>query len=431
MANKGYLLLLITAISPILSGLAFGKTLILAYIIVFIMLFFLSYYFLKQKTKHFIYTQISIILLVSSGLDALINVYRGSNISKETLFTETTIPLVYKYKPNSKLSQNYYDCSETLSKKTNCDNGLIIDIAIDSLGFRNNKHVFSGCEILLVGDSFGVGYAPQDSIISEVLYTKHQFNTYNLSVSGNGPWEQYHTTRSEIEKIPVKEKFTVYWLLFSGNDLEGNFGPIYDLDSLNFTSKKLSRYRDSYYTFRKSSPIRIALENLCYNSQSEKLFVKKTNSFTDIVFYNEYVDELKHTNCCECSIENHVNFLTFKNTVTAFITFLKKRNIDLKILLVPSKEEVYQWILNDKKPWTSPSCSSPLSKTIEHLSKMQEVQFYDLKPYLIEKSKDYFLKNNQLLYWKKDTHLNNVGNRLIAEFIANIETTSYSKNTNQ
>jgi len=414
------LFLLCTAyLLPLASGLIWGKPPFILLSLIFataILLTWRNRETLKNDSSARNYFFLVTLLCISiSAIDLSTNIYRNWQAEQESLFASTDLHLLQKYKPLQERDIHY---SDTPSNNPNSGE-QILHITTDALGFRNNAHTKKNCDALLIGDSFGVGMCTQDSTISELLYSNLHFNSYNLSVSGNGPWEQFHLLRRELKNISLKKGAPVLWLLFAGNDLEGNYGPLSNTNELHTVAKKIERARDSFFAFREKSPVRCALESLVNGEDKQALLLrKKINENQEITFYSNYAKEFENYGCCNCEIETHKNYTALKATLKATMHLIREKKIPLKIYLLPSKEEVYQWLLYGKKEWTSDTCASPLSKLLSTVATENAVDFYDSKPFLIKESKKHFESEKALLYWHYDTHLNARGNLLIAQYIA-------------
>jgi hypothetical protein len=111
------------------------------------------------------------------------------------------------------------------------------------------------------------------------------------------------------------------WLLFTGNDLAGRF------DSVNVADRK-TNWRDDFYTFRKKSPLRTSfLEIVNPKALADKGVFEKDGR----LFYKPYLKEEKKR--AITTNESH-----FFKTIDKGIAFCKTKNLQLKIVLISSKE---------------------------------------------------------------------------------------------
>lgn len=164
---------------------------------------------------------------------------------------ESDVETIFKYRPNQIIydSARYGDLAEMGKLTREYPQTRKIICQIDELGYRNpigqkNKKN----KVLLIGDSFGFGAMTDGENIADYL-RRDGMETYNLSLPGYGPWQEFYTLRQEVDKINKADTCTVVWLLFTGNDLAGRF------DSVNVADRK-TNWRDDFYIFRKKSPLR-------------------------------------------------------------------------------------------------------------------------------------------------------------------------------
>ena len=97
--------------------------------------------------------------------------------------------------------------------------------------------------------------------------------------------------------------------------------------------------------------------------------------------------------------------------------FAKQKNLRVVVAVVPSKEEVYSWVLNGAPAWTASKEPSGFAVVAHELCDANGFKFFDLKPTLIEASEKKFKETGELLWWRDDTHWNGVGQRVAADTI--------------
>jgi hypothetical protein len=94
-----------------------------------------------------------------------------------------------------------------------------------------------------------------------------------------------------------------------------------------------------------------------------------------------------------------------------------ERRLTVAVALVPSKEEVYSWVLDGAPPWSTRVEPSGLSNVVRGLCEQHGFRFLDLKPALVEASRREYEKSGALLWWRDDTHWNGDGQRAAATVI--------------
>jgi hypothetical protein len=116
-------------------------------------------------------------------------------------------------------------------------------------------------------------------------------------------------------------------------------------------------------------------------------------------------------------VMRHPNFESFKATLRALERLAGERRLTVAVALVPSKEEVYAWVLDGAPPWSTRGEPSGFSAVLRGLCEQHGFSFVDLKPALVEASRLYYEKSGALLWWRDDTHWNGEGQRAAAAAI--------------
>jgi hypothetical protein len=96
---------------------------------------------------------------------------------------------------------------------------------------------------------------------------------------------------------------------------------------------------------------------------------------------------------------------------------VEQRRLKVAVVVVPSKEEVYSWVLDHLPPWSTSAAPGAFSAAIESLSRQMGFGFLDLKPFLLESSRSAWGQSRQLLWWRDDVHWNARGQREAAAVI--------------
>jgi len=113
-------------------------------------------------------------------------------------------------------------------------------------------------------------------------------------------------------------------------------------------------------------------------------------------------------------VMRHPNFESLKATLGAMERLAGERQLTVSVALVPSKEEVYSWVLDGAPPWSADGKPSGFSAVLRGLCEQHGFRFLDLKPALLEASKQDYEKTASLLWWRDDTHWNGNGQRAAA-----------------
>lgn len=353
------------------------------------------------------------------------NLNRLYQIKRSTLSQSTDIPKVKKYKPCIISHNTWEDCLNG-NFISGMNHGWCKPISLtfttDSFGYRNKvAYHRKGFNIIVLGDSFGIGNVDDSETIPAFLFNKYELKTYNLSVSGSGPWAQYMTLKKELGRINVNPNTVIIWLLFSGNDLTEFCGPIQNIKELYSLTTRLQFMRDDFYDFRNKSPVRALILNFIYKytlfRNPETRVKKNFINNRKIAFNHDYIVAALRS---YSDVIAHFNFDCLNETFRNMNEIVSREKIDLRVVLLPSKEEVYEWVLYDNEPWTSGTEPSGFSKAIKEMAEKNNFKFFDTKQYFLEQSKEIYMKEKMPLYWYTDSHLNPRGNELISDYIFSI-----------
>jgi hypothetical protein len=113
-------------------------------------------------------------------------------------------------------------------------------------------------------------------------------------------------------------------------------------------------------------------------------------------------------------IRRHPNFENLKATLDAMQRLTIARQLNVAVVLVPSKEEVYSWVLDEAPAWSASREPSSFSSLLRELSEQRHFRFLDLKPKLVEASRRTYENAHALLWWSDDSHWNDEGQHLAA-----------------
>src|SRR5262249_17504111 len=130
----------------------------------------------------------------------------------------------------------------------------VVAFQTDAAGFRNS-HDAEAIDLLILGDSFGAGFATtQEHIFASLLETQYGRRVYNLSLPGS-PYHEYLNFLLESPNMTFSPNAQVVWLFFTGNDLFDSYGQIWDPASLPW-QEGIRAWVTSYRNFRSRSPLR-------------------------------------------------------------------------------------------------------------------------------------------------------------------------------
>lgn len=286
----------------------------------------------------------------------------------------------------------------------------------DEQGLRNEPSAGGQApepDLILLGDSFGVVRGTrQDETLSAQLSRSYGWRVYNLSMEGVSPWQEYANLLVEGERLRPKEGAVVLWLLFSGNDLDEQYLPVFEASQLPWRGRR-GQLVDAVRRFRYLSPLRYVLFGRDVPG-SESVIEKKFVDGRRLLFLAQYA---RNRGLTAEAVRRHPNFELLKQTVGAMKHLADEKRLRVVIALVPSKEEVYSWVLDGTAPWSTDSAPSSFSAAVEELARQNEMPYLDLKPILVGASRRVFEESGQLLWWADDTHWNPSAQKVAAEAI--------------
>lgn len=297
-----------------------------------------------------------------------------------------------------------------VSRRTDWREERRMKFVTDDYGFRNEPGTAVEArplDLIVLGDSFGVAAGTTEAeTLSRLLAREYGLSVYNLSISRENPQQEYANLLLEGNRLNAREGTCVLWLVFPGNDLDEPYYP--ELENPQpLWPGPLARFINGFDTYRSRSPVRALLSG----DQSELVIERKFVDGRPLLFFAPYAERRRRT---VEDIMGHPNFGKLKATLSAMEQLAAKRRLIVSIALVPSKEEVYSWVLDGPLPWSADGGTSSFSTVLRELSALHGFHFLDLKPSLVEASKQNYEKSGALLWWRDDTHWNGDGQRVAA-----------------
>jgi hypothetical protein len=193
------------------------------------------------------------------------------------------------------------------------------------------------------------------------------------------------------------------------DDFEGN-----DLDEVSSITKPIEaikrstsqKYLQLFYTFQSSSPIRKLLGAFWLDCTTADMVLKRVlPKAGTVLFFKPYESSMTRT------FDAVSSSIGWKNIKLAFETMQgisKENGFSVYVVLAPTKAQVYV----DKS-----ILPSALSLLLQEETKQRSFSFIDLKPYLIQKSEALLREKGDLLWWRDDTHWNEIGHEVVADVL--------------
>jgi hypothetical protein len=327
------------------------------------------------------------------------------------------LPLVSRYKRGVEYSgETYGDLAAMIGDERLREKRPIV-FKTDAFGFRNSPEARDrkAYDLIVLGDSFGVGNGTtQDLTWVALLQGRYGIETYNLSIPGS-PWQSYVHLGTEIKRLPVHPRSVVLLAIFSGNDLDEYYYPrdaaISDLPWSSPTEK----FRVRASTFARRSPIRQLVSRLSRGNQSaDQVLIREFVDGRKILFFQPHVTRKNRT---EAMIREHANYEKLLYTIRGINRIAGEHKLPVAILLIPSKEEVYEWVLERTGAWSTDTRPSGLAAALDSFCRENNLSFLDLKPLLVEAAEKAFKESGELVYWTDDTHWNVKGHGIVADIV--------------
>ncbi|HEX7314488.1 MAG TPA: hypothetical protein VF297_11225 [Pyrinomonadaceae bacterium] len=284
----------------------------------------------------------------------------------------------------------------------------------DERGLRNEPSAGEPePDLILLGDSFGVVRGTrQDETLGALLSRSYGWSVYNLSMEAVSPWQEYANLLAEGDGLRPKEGAVLLWLIFPGNDLDERYLPVFEASQLPWRGRR-GQLVDAVRRFRYRSPLRYVLFGRDVPG-SESVIEKKFLDGRRLLFLAQYARNNGRT---AEDVRRHPNFALLRQTIGAMKRLADERRLRVTVALVPSKEEIYSWVLDGAPPWSTDGAPSPFSAAVEEMARQNGMPYLDLKPALVGASRRAFEESGQLLWWADDTHWNPLAQKVAAEAI--------------
>jgi len=324
------------------------------------------------------------------------------------------LPLLQRYIARVNFDGSTYGDLASASTRPEWREWHQIRFVTDEYGFRNepSRPGFEArpFDVIVLGDSFGVAASTtQEETLSSVLTRDYGLSVYNLSISREGPRQQYANLVLEGPRLNTREGADVLWLIFGGNDLDDPYNA--ELENPKPGNPALlTTIANAYRDFRARSPVRRLLAHIDTSFILERKFVDGRR-----MLFNDYYAQRRSRTAYD--IMQHPNFEALKTTMTAMQKLTEQRRLHVTVAFVPSKEEVYAWVLDGASPWSTSPEPSAFSRVLDHLCAERGFQFIDLKPTLLEEARREYEESRGLIWWADDTHWNGQGQRAAARVI--------------
>jgi len=320
------------------------------------------------------------------------------------------MPLVPRYEANAHLRTRTFGDLAAVSGNEVAREYREERFVTDAYGFRNEAT--GRPDVILLGDSFGVGTGTsQERTWGTLLASQYGWRLYNLSVGGAGPWGEYINLSIEIGRLREKDAgAVVLWALFTGNDLDDACYGMLSPAELPWNSG-WATFERTWELFRSHSPVRRLVDRtLDPRAASDKVIVRRLPDGRPLLFSRDYAQRMNRT------LEDVVrlpNYACVEAVMGAMNKLAERQRLRVTVLVLPSKEEVYDRFLDRHRA----SRVSGFSLAFQDLSRRNGMDFLDLTPYFVEQSQRLLEESGELLWWRDDSHWNERGHALAASLV--------------
>lgn len=332
------------------------------------------------------------------------------------------LPLVTRYESNvDDSAETFGDLAAMIGRRELRETRRVV-FRTDSFGFRNDGEPRDRrpYDLIVLGDSFGVGTGTtQERTWVSLLQGRRQgrqgLEVYNLSMPGS-PLHHSVNLATQIERLPVHAGSLVLLVLFSGNDLDDDYPASWvKLSSLPWSGPG-ERLAVRVSTFLRRSPLRQLVERRREGRRSAAdVLVRDFPNGQKVLFFRPYAERRRRT---EAMVRSHPHYGRLLAAIRDIRRVAGEHRLPLGVLLLPSKEEVYEWSLEGSPPWTTDRRPSGLARAVGDFCRRNGLGFFDLEPALVETAQAEHERSGRLLYWTDDTHWNETGHAVVADLAA-------------
>ncbi len=368
-----------------------------------------------------------IVVLISTGLavlgaDLALRVFGGRLMyyrpNERFLEKWPALPLVSRYKKNVHYEGEAFGDLAAMQGDARFRQKRRVVFETDAFGFRNSQAVLNSpvYDVIVLGDSFGAGLGTtQDRTWVPQLYERHHIRAYNLSIPGGSPWQEYIHFTAEVDRLPVRPGSVVLVTVFAGNDLDDYyFDPEVPFSELPWNNS-LEALGVRLMSFTKRSPILRLMSRLRHGNRSAaKVLVRPLPDDRAMLFFAPYVDRRKRT---AEAVRQHDNYAKLIGTIRDIRRGAVDHGLQTVVVFFPCKGTVYEWLLSESRSENKNRRPVGFSRALAASLKKDGVPFVDLTPALVEAAEKTWNDSGGLIYWRDDTHWNELGHGLVADMI--------------
>jgi hypothetical protein len=259
----------------------------------------------------------------------------------------------------------------------------------------------------------GLGSSQEDTW--PFLLEKDGYPLYNLSMPATCPLHGAARLSRTIQSLHLSEAATIVVPLYIGNDLQ----ECAEDAEKNITLGRVSGWRSlriALQDYRSRSPLRQLGMRLVYRW----IFADPVISTRGLPDGRQMLFYKPHTQAANLSldqVQRDPNFQRLTSSLKRIHALANENRVSTLVVIIPTKEEVYRWLLGQGSPEDDRSQSSGLASAVQSFCGHEGIRCIDLSPALTEEAKNVW-NQGDLLWWTDDSHWNPQGHRTVARLIS-------------
>lgn len=316
---------------------------------------------------------------------------------------------MFVYPPNARFEHDTFGDLAALSGCSECREMRHVVFTTDEYGFRNPAGMKGPFDVILLGDSFGLGNGVTDGRTVADILRRKGLKVYNLSTPG-GPWQQAIAFQRNIERLNSPGAVLI-WMLFGGNDLDDTYGETADLSRL----KPLGFFESLQVrlnAFRRNSPVRQLIKRWRGDGGAGGKILEKTLPYgRRMLFFKDYADLAALS---RQEVVTDPNLKRLEACLDAAGRKAAQVGIEVVLVNLPSKEQIYDGLFG---PQSFPPFVRffGFSETLASLAYVKKYRFFDFYPALRPKAQKLFGEKAEAIFWLDDTHWNETGQVVVGD----------------
>lgn len=218
-----------------------------------------------------------------------------------------------------------------------------------------------------------------------------------------------------VKSLHLLEGATIVVPLYIGNDLQ----ECTEDAEKHISAGRVSGWRSLHIAlqdYRSRSPLRQLGMRLIYRwvFADPVVSVRELPDGNQMLFYKPHTQA---ANLSVAAVEQEPNFQRLTSSLKRIHALASENRASTLVVIIPTKEEVYGWILRKEPLENDLSQSSGLARAVQSFCNSEKIPCIDLRPALAEEAKNVW-KQGDLLWWRDDSHWNPQGHQTAARLIS-------------